>query len=292
MIAFFLLAAACNGKASPALTPTVTPTTTPVATPTLTPTVVPTETPPEVLTPTPSPVEAELVSEVNDLVQAVVRVDILQETGGAFEPVASGSGTIIDQSGLILTNYHVAFFDEEDFDRLGILITESTDRPPVAAYFAEVVTADKDADLAVLRITADAANNPVCPADLQLPAVRIGDSDAVAIGDELSIIGYPGIGGLTVTITSGRVAGFESELGQRIWIQTDALVSFGHSGGGAFNAEGELVGIPTGVKEENIDELGDRLNLLRPVNLGKGLIEDAREGQRGVFSAEEPSACP
>lgn len=290
-----LLATACKGRPSPPLTPTATPVETlaesPGPTPTATPPA-PGPTPTPVATPTPSPTPEGFASGIADLVRAVVRVDILVQVGGAFEPVASGSGTIIDPSGLILTNYHVAFFEDEEFDRLGILITESTDQPPVATYFAEVVTADKEADLAVLRITADAANNPVCAENLKLLAVRIGDSDQVEIGDELTIIGYPGIGGLTVTITSGRVSGFEAALGQRIWIETDALVSFGNSGGGAFNSEAQLVGIPTGVNEENIDRLGDRLNLLRPVNLAQQLVENARAGRRTVFSGEEAEPCP
>ena len=110
-------------------------------------------------------------------------------------------------------------------DRLGIAITERSDRPPALSYFAEVVTYNADLDLAVVRIVSDVKGRKV--RRLNLPCVPLGDSDHLDLGDKLSIFGYPGIGGETVTYTSGGVSGFSSERGvrsPRAWIKTDATI--------------------------------------------------------------------
>lgn len=210
----------------------------------------------------------------------------------------SGSGTIIDASGLILTNYHVVE-ETGDWDVLGILVTTQSDRRPEPAFLAEIVTKAPDLDLAVLQITADSDGNAIDPRDLNLSVVPVGNADDLELGDELSIFGYPGIGQGTITLTEGKVSGFLEGDGvsyQRAWIKTDAAISGGNSGGTAVDADGNLVGIPTlasdvdvryiadtngdGVIDENDSAVptGGFINRLRPINLAYPLINRAKEG--------------
>jgi hypothetical protein len=224
---------------------------------------------------------------------------------GGMTSAWTGSGTIVHPQGIILTNCHVANpramgMSSPPADRLGISITEESDRAPALSYFAQVVAYNADLDLAVMRITHDVKGRPV--SRLKLPCVTIGDSDDLDLGDRISIFGYPGIGGETVTFTSGNVAGFSNERGvraSRAWIKTDATIAGGNSGGTAVNRHGRLVGVPTqaaagaGVtpvdarpvldtnKDGRIDQrdtpmaIGGFINGLRPVNLAIPLLEKA-----------------
>lgn len=238
--------------------------------------------------------------------KSVVQVVALKQGGfGGMSSAWTGSGTIVHPQGIILTNCHVANpsamgMRSQTADRLAIAITERSDRAPAISYFADLVNYEPSLDLAVLRIIADARGRRV--GDLNLPSVPIGDSDQLELGHKLAILGYPGIGGETVTFTSGNVSGFTSERGvrdHRAWIKTDATISGGNSGGTAVNDSGHLVGIPTqaaagsGVtpvdarpvvdtnRDGRIDRrdtpmaIGGFINGLRPVNLAIPLLEDA-----------------
>ena len=243
---------------------------------------------------------------VGDVMHSVVQIVALREGFmGGMTSAWTGSGTIVHPQGIILTNCHVAKpramgMSSPPADRLGISITESSDRPPALSYFAEVVAYNSDLDLAVMRITHDVKGRPV--RRLSLPSVSIGDSDELELGDKISIFGYPGIGGETVTFTAGNVAGFSSEDGvraARAWIKTDATIAGGNSGGTSVNKSGQLIGVPTqasagaGVtpvdarpvldtnKDGRVDQrdtpmaIGGFINGLRPVNLAIPLLEKA-----------------
>ncbi len=170
-------------------------------------------------------------------------VALRQGLMGNLTPAWTGSGTIVDPAGLILTNCHVANpramgMSAPQADRLGIAITERSDEAPVLTYFAQIAAQSPELDLAVLRIVAGLDGRPVSNLNL----------DALELGDRLSIFGFPGIGGETVTYTSGSVSGFSAEpavQARRGWIKTDATIAGGNSGGTAVNQRGELVGIPT-----------------------------------------------
>jgi hypothetical protein len=234
---------------------------------------------------------------------------------GGMTSAWTGSGTIVHPQGIILTNCHVANpramgMSSPPADRLGISITEESDQAPALSYFAQVVSYNADLDLAVVRITHDVKGRPV--GRLKLPSVTLGDSDDLDLGDRISIFGYPGIGGETVTYTSGDVAGFSQEKGvrsSRAWIKTDATIAGGNSGGTAVCKSGRLVGVPTqaaagaGVtpvdarpvldtnKDGRIDQrdtpmaIGGFINGLRPVNLAIPLLEKA-----GMRIAKDRSA--
>ena len=175
-----------------------------------------------------------------DLAHAVVQVLMIVDG----QIIGTGSGTIIDPSGLVLTNAHVATPSDIELTDLQIAVTAASDQPAEPTYTAEVVAADTVLDLALLRIT-DTLDGSAVPDDL--PFVPIGDSDQLEIGDDISILGYPGIGGDTITFTSGQVSGFTGDalLGDRAWIKTDATIAGGNSGGLAANERGEIIAVPT-----------------------------------------------
>ena len=189
---------------------------------------------------------------VGDVMKSVVQIVALKKSMmGGLSSAWTGSGTIVHPQGIILTNCHVANpramgQPGASADRMGISITEASDRAPALSFFAEVVAYDPNLDLAVMRIVCDVKGRRV--PRLDLPAVALGDSDSLELGDRISIFGYPGIGGETVTFTSGNVSGFSKERGvrsNRAWIKTDATIAGGNSGGTAVNTDGFLVGIPT-----------------------------------------------
>ncbi|MBP7963240.1 MAG: trypsin-like peptidase domain-containing protein [Caldilineaceae bacterium] len=243
---------------------------------------------------------------IANVMQSVVQIVALKKgLLGNMSSLWTGSGTIVHPSGIILTNCHVANpramgMSSPDADGLAIAITQSSDEPPAITYFAEILVQVPELDIAVLRITTEL--NGRAAKSLKLPFVPIGDSDDLELGDTISIFGYPGIGGETVTFTSGSVSGFSHEKGisdRRAWIKTDATIAGGNSGGTAVNREGKLMGIPTqaaagaGVtpvdarpvvdtnRDGRIDErdtpmaIGGFINGLRPVNLAKPLLTKA-----------------
>lgn len=241
---------------------------------------------------------------IGKVTSCVVQVVALRQGFlGGMAPAWTGSGTVVDPSGIIVTNCHVANpramgMPAPPADRLAIAITERSDEPPVLTYFADVVAQSPEVDLAVLRIVGRTDGKRLTK--LNLPHVPLGDSDSLELGDTLSIFGYPGIGGETVTFTSGSVAGFTKQRGigaRRAWIKTDATIAGGNSGGTAVNYEGKLVGIPTqaaagaGItpvdarpvvdtnRDGRIDHrdtpmtVGGFINGLRPVNLALPLLQ-------------------
>jgi hypothetical protein len=243
------------------------------------------------------------LAQRQEIMEGSVLIISLVSNRGELVPVWGGSGTIISEDGLVLTNAHVATDMMNDvgleggpMDALVVALTTREDRPPVPMYFAEVVAYDHQLDLAVLQITMDLNGRAVDADDLNLTPVPIGDSDELHLGDDLYIFGYPTIGEGYITFTSGRVSGFESAESAsgdvvRTWIRTDTTIAGGNSGGTGVNGDGELVGVPTQLGEAEarriVDTNGDgvvdendtpvsvgQLNELRPVNLLVYLAEE------------------
>lgn len=258
---------------------------------------------------TESSLPPSMTASVAELAESTVQILVLN--GGV--PVCSGSGTIIDDQGTILTNAHVIEPGGPcSYDSIGIAITTDAGRPPELLYLADVYAYDPVVDLAVVRISTDLDG---APAPGPFKSVPVGDSDAVEIGDQLRILGYPGIGGDTVTFTNGVVSGFASQngIGDRSWIKTDATIAGGNSGGAGFDDDGQLVGVPTQASASSSGEvvdcrvitdtngdgvtdgadqcvpIGGFLNGLRPVNLALPLIEQAATGSPISIQSETPT---
>jgi S1-C subfamily serine protease len=269
----------------------VPPTETPVPpTPTEAPTAIPTE------TPTATPVAVPF--------EAVVKLIAKVKYSSLLRNVWSGSGTIISPDGLILTNAHLVDpGPRAKADAFVIALTIDPAEPPVEMYFAEPVLVDAKLDLAILKITTDLKFKEVDWKKVKLPTVVLGNSDALQLGDTLTILGYPGIGGETITLTSGNVSGFTKQVGygERAYIKTAANISGGTSGGLALDASGKMVAIPSqlgsGEQQDVVDcrviadtngdgnindhdmciPVGGFINALRPIKLAMPLIQTAIE---------------
>jgi S1-C subfamily serine protease len=256
--------------------------------------VTPTETAtPELPTPTATPAGIPY--------QAVVKITSFTTRGSVNQ---TGSGTIISPDGIIITNAHIVEPERSSVEIGEIIVsmTVSPEEPPVDAYYAEVVRSDPDINLAILRLVRDMGDQPIDISSLNLAYLPLGDSDMVQIGDPLTILGYPLIGGQTITLVRGDVSGFTSEgrYGNHAFIKTSAGITSGASGGPAIDDQGRLIAISTqlgyGGNDEIVDcrilvdtnldgkvnqndsciPVGGFINALRPINLGLYLIEAAR----------------
>ncbi len=143
----------------------------------------------------------------------------------------TGTGFIIDPSGVIVTNQHVV----EGAERVMVKLADGR------AFRGTVVGADPDIDIAVLKVDAG----------VPLPQIPLGDSDAVRVGEWVCAIGNPFAYEHTVTVGVVSFVGrklFDQSLDH--YIQTDAAISFGNSGGPLLNTAGEVVGINTAVSRQ------------------------------------------
>src|SRR5665213_892749 len=149
--------------------------------------------------------------------------------GGDLQPHKTnslGSGFIVDTSGIVVTNNHVI----ADADEINIIMNDGS------KFKAEVVGIDKKTDLAVLKF------KPTKP----LVAVKFGDSDKLRLGEWVIAIGNPfSLGG---TVTAGIVSARNRDINSGpydSYIQTDAAINRGNSGGPLFNLDGEVIGVNT-----------------------------------------------
>ena len=140
-----------------------------------------------------------------------------------------GSGFIIDASGLVVTNNHVV----EDADEITVSLSDGKEYP------AELIGRDETTDLALLKIERDEP----------FPSVKWGDSDAERVGDWVLAIGNPfGLGGtVTAGIISARARAPGGASGEIDFLQTDASINKGNSGGPLFNLDGEVIGVNTAI---------------------------------------------
>jgi S1-C subfamily serine protease len=218
------------------------------------------------------------------------------------EVMGSGSGTVLTPDGLILTNFHVV--GEPDSGKLhnsdGLLavgLLEDPTASPEINFLAQVVAGDPDLDLAVLRLKSYLNGSPL-PSNLVLTSVPLGDANKLNFGDEIIVIGFPGVGFsgtqdvISLTYSKGNVAGFITEKGIKTWIKTDAATGPGDSGAMVINQAGEIVGVHT--QGWSDPETAARLSAERPVNLALEIIRQAQVGQGQIKGAgrkgEEPSA--
>jgi len=233
--------------------------------------------------------------------RSVVQIIALVEIDGELVQGWWGSGTVVSEDGLILTNAHVVLSDRYyDVEDLMVAITVAQDLPPEPMFYADILQVDANLDLAVIKVRSDLNGGPPNFESLEIAPVPIGSSDALGLGDELIIIGYPSIGGQTITLTRGEVSGFTAEepYGNRAFIKTSATISGGNSGGLAATPQGEIIGVPTKLgsgdeeaeyvdcrrladtnRDGTIDEndncvpTGGFINAIRPITLAQPLMQ-------------------
>ena len=204
--------------------------------------------------------------EINRISNSVVLVLALDSNGNPF---ASGSGTIIDSTGVIYTNRHVV----EGGSDFAILTLDSVGEPAKLAYYATPFLVHPDVDFAELQIDRDAAGKPISANSLNLPVIALAETEA-QIGDRIFVFGYPSLGDAHLVMTSGSVTTIENDTlnGARIpyWYQTDAQISPGNSGGLVVNSAGQMIGIPTEVHSE--DRTLGRLGSILTVTAIRGAL--------------------
>ncbi len=174
----------------------------------------------------------------------------------SFQRQSLGSGVIISDDGYILTNNHVI----KDANIIKVKLYGSKDE-----YDAKVIGKDPKIDIALLKID---AKKP-------LPYAPLGDSDELEVGDWVIAIGNPF--GLSHTVTKGIVSAKGRVIGSGPYddfIQTDAPINFGNSGGPLFNLNGEIVGINTAIISG-----GQGIGFAVPINMVKAILPQLKEGK-------------
>src|SRR5882672_9126120 len=169
---------------------------------------------------------------------------------------ALGSGVIVTTDGYILTNNHVV----ENADEIKVELTD--DR----TLTAKLVGTDKPSDLALLKVTAS-----------NLHPIAVGNSDAVKVGDVVLAVGNPLGVGQTVTMGIISAKGRSTTVGDggyEDFLQTDAPINHGNSGGALVNTKGELVGINSQILSNTDGNIGIGFSI--PVNMAKSVMEQLR----------------
>ena len=172
--------------------------------------------------------------------------------------VGTGSGVIISPDGYIITNYHVIENSSE------VIVTTNNNKE----YEAEIIGFDEVTDIAVLKIDSD----------IKLDYIFFGDSDSTLIGEWVLAVGNPY--NLNSTVTAGIVSSKSRDLNEydqknQSFIQTDAAVNFGNSGGALVNIQGELIGINTLIQSMTGGYVG--YSFAVPSNTVRKIFEDIIE---------------
>jgi S1-C subfamily serine protease len=196
--------------------------------------------------------------------------DFLFGGGGSQTQVSSGSGVIFAADGYIVTNNHVI----ESAEKIEVLWNKKS-------YEAELVGTDPSTDLAVLKIK-----------ETGLPAIALGSSKALAVGEWVVAVGNP------LSLSSTVTVGIVSAKGRRInivddkfpiesFIQTDAAINPGNSGGALVNKNGELIGINTAIVSRTGSYTGYAFAV--PIDIAKKVVEDLIKygvAQKAIFGGE------
>ena len=191
---------------------------------------------------------------------------------GAQRTQSLGSGFITDDAGIVITNNHVI----ENADEITVILSDETE------FEAKIIGRDPKTDIAVLRID---------PGDKKLISVSFGNSDTLRVGDWVMAIGNPfGLGG---TVTAGIVSARGRDIGSGPYddfIQTDASINRGNSGGPLFDLEGNVIGINTAIFSQTGGSVG--IGFAIASNLANDTVEQlvkygrTRRGWLGVFIQE------
>ena len=196
--------------------------------------------------------------ETSNLVRSSV-VNITVKSSYGYEPISGGSGVIISRDGYIITNNHVI----DNSGKIEVTLFNNH------SYTAKLIGKDPTTDLALLKIN-----------ERNLPTIRYADSDEVEVGQWVLAVGNPF--NLTSTVTAGIVSakGRNINILQGLYaiesfIQTDAVVNPGNSGGALVNMKGELVGINSAIMSESGGYEGYSFAI--PSNLVKKIISDLKE---------------
>ena len=205
----------------------------------------------------------EVVSIAELATKTIVQVQVgtLSEDGEFFS-AGGGSGVVITDEGLIMTNHHVI----DNSTEVRVIFEDGR------LYEATIIGSDKLTDIGLIKINAS-----------NLIPIAIGNSDKMLVGDLAVAIGHPLTLGAAPTVTTGVVSALERRLdvggdtmGSAVTLfglmQTDAPITRGSSGGALINKNGELIGITTAIATADVGAEG--LGFAVPINLALGIAED------------------
>ena len=211
----------------------------------------------------------EVVSIAELATKTIVQVQVGTLTeDGEFLSAGGGSGVVITNDGLIMTNHHVI----DNSTQVRVVFEDGR------MYESEIIGSDRLTDIGLLKISAS-----------NLVPISIGNSDVLKVGDLAVAIGHPLTLGAAPTVTTGVVSALERRLdvggeamnsGVTLFglIQTDAPITRGSSGGALINSNGELIGITTAIATADVGAEG--LGFAVPVNLALGIADDLlKEGR-------------
>jgi S1-C subfamily serine protease len=173
-----------------------------------------------------------------------------------FSQIGTGSGVIISGDGYIITNNHVI----EDATEIEIVLNDKS------SYIAEVIGTDLNSDIALLKIDAE-----------DLTYIPFGNSDSMRVGEWVLAVGNPY--NLTSTVTAGIISAkgrdLEGNFSTDSFLQTDAAVNPGNSGGALVNTRGELIGINTAISSQTGSFVG--YSFAVPSNIAQKIVSDFME---------------
>ena len=205
----------------------------------------------------------EVVSIAELATKTIVQVQVgtLSEDGEFFS-AGGGSGVVISDGGLIMTNHHVI----DNSTEVRVIFEDGR------LYEATIIGSDKLTDIGLIKINAS-----------NLIPIAIGNSDKMLVGDLAVAIGHPLTLGAAPTVTTGVVSALERRLdvggdtmGSAVTLfglmQTDAPITRGSSGGALINKNGELIGITTAIATADVGAEG--LGFAVPINLALGIAQD------------------
>ena len=185
---------------------------------------------------------------------------------------AGGSGAFVGDGSYVITNEHVISTEDLSSECSWLWVGFGADpaAEPDSWFAAEVLWSDYDLDLAILS----------------LDDFKVGDTrplliryDQLKLGDEISVFGFPSIGGDTLTLTKGIISGFDNVEG---FYKVSAVINKGNSGGPVLDSQGKLIGIATAVyqaqvrceKSNQCFTDGTNIGLVRPINVAKVAIQE------------------
>ena len=211
----------------------------------------------------------EVVSIAELATKTIVQVQVgTLSDDGEFLSAGGGSGVVITDDGLIMTNHHVI----DNSTEVRVIFEDGR------MYEANIIGSDKLTDIGLVKITAS-----------NLIPIAIGNSDKMLVGDLAVAIGHPLTLGAAPTVTTGVVSALERRLdvggdvmGTSVTlfglIQTDAPITRGSSGGALINKNGELIGITTAIATADVgaEGLGFAVPVNLALNIAEGLIKDGK----------------
>ena len=236
-----------------------------------------------------------------DVAQRILRASVKLLTPMDADENAGSlcSGSMLDQEGYILTNFHCIGYPtsgpkDQELEEPGPAAGRPVQLEGAVGRGGDGRPAEAARSPPMSRRSSPSTLNSTLPClrsfryynskqkstdTLPVMTMPVADSETVETLDDVIVVGYPGIAGDTVTATEGRISGFIDEDGDDKfdWFKTDVLVNQGNSGGSALNAKGELIGMPTARLQ---DKSGNVIYLIRPVNRAVALHRRGAPGGR------------